>query len=50
MTRLTWILTITLVMSGIGAPSVWAAPEKPNIVYFLVDNIGLGELDPMMEE
>ena len=44
MTRLTWILTITLVMSGIGAPSVWAAPEKPNIVYFLVDNIGLGEL------
>ena len=44
MTRLTWILTITLVMSGIGVPSVWAAPEKPNIVYFLVDNIGLGEI------
>ena len=44
MIRLTWILTITLVMSGIGAPSVWAAPEKPNIVYFLVDNIGLGEI------
>lgn len=44
MTRFTWILAITLVLSGIGVPPVWAETGKPNIVFVLVDNLGYGEL------
>jgi arylsulfatase len=37
-----WILLVAPFVWA--ASDIWAASEKPNIVYFLVDNIGLGEL------
>jgi len=44
MKRFTWIFIISLALSGIGVPSVWAETEKRNIVFSVVDNVGYGEL------
>jgi arylsulfatase A len=40
------MITLTLALAGAGLPVQAAAPEKPNIVFILIDDMGYGDIGP----